>query len=198
MNLYLYVVVGFVVILLLYSLFRYVSEAQRRLIEARERCDKAWSDIEVLIERRHSELQQLVDLTNEHVSHEKEMIDDILDARGKSVKTKTPEAAAEFLNSLRDATDEIHSLADENPELASTDRFEELSESITDLEQRLENRREQYNAAVATYNARVQSFPESYFAKRHGFTRKEPFEASEDAKSGFELRDRLDVTATQD
>ncbi|WP_181685037.1 LemA family protein [Halorhabdus salina] len=194
MNLYLLVVLGFVAILLLYSLLRYVREARLRLIEARERCHKNWSDIEVLIERQHSELQQLGDLTNEHVSHETALLETILEKNGKRIKTKTPEAAAEFINSLREASDEIHSLAEEYPELASADRFEELSESIVDLEQRLENRREQYNAAVAAYNARLQSFPESYFADQLGYSRREPFEASERAQEEVELRDRLDVT----
>jgi LemA protein len=189
------VVVGFGTLLLTYAFVRHLRRSSRRLIEARENCEKTWSDIEVLLQRRHSELEQLIDLTNEHVAHEREMVDDILGARKGIVEAQTPEEAADIVVSLVEATQEIYTLSDEYPELESNDRFEELSESIRRLEQRLENRREQYNEAVSAYNSLVRSFPESIFASYYGFTPRSTYTADPEAHRGLDVSERMDVTS---
>lgn len=198
MSAFLLVVFGFGAVLLLYSIVRYLRRTQERVLTARERCEKAWSDIEVLIERRHSELEDLIDVTNEHVSHERELLNDVLDSRTEAIEAGNPDQAANILLSLRQATDEVFSLAKDHPELESNKRFDELAESIRELEQRLENRREVYNAAVSSYNALLDAYPESYFADRQGLEPREPFEASAAAKEGFEVRERLEVGGRQD
>ncbi|WP_226004517.1 LemA family protein [Natrinema salinisoli] len=187
------VVVGFGGLVVGYSVVRYLSHAQARLVEAHERCEKTWADIEVLLERRRSELEQLIDLTNEHVSHERDLLEGLVDAREGAIDAQSPENAAAVAVSLRETAQEVYALSDEYPELASNDRFEELSDSIQRLEQRLEDRREQYNEAVAAYNALLNTFPESVFASRHRFTRRQPFVASRGAHEGVDVGERLAV-----
>lgn len=193
MGIFWLVVGGFGVLVVAYSVVRYLGYAQRRLLEARENCEKAWSDVEVLLERRRSELEQLVDLTNEHVSHERDLLAGVVEAREGAIDAQSPDEAAAVAVSLRDATREVYTLSEEYPELASDDRFEELSASIRRLEQRLEDRRERYNEAVAAYNALLHTVPEAVFARYHGLTRREPFVASRGAHEGIDLDDRLDV-----
>ncbi|MFA9502034.1 LemA family protein [Natrinema sp. H-ect1] len=193
MALYGVVVVGFGFLVVAYSVVRYLGHAQARLMTAHENCEKTWADIEVLLERRRAELEQLVDLTNEHVSHERDLLAGIVDAREGAIEAQSPAEAAAVAVSLRDATQEVYALSDEYPELASNDRFEELSRSIRRLEQRLEDRREQYNEAVATYNALLYTFPESLFARYHRFGRRQPFVASRGAHEGVDVGERLAV-----
>lgn len=196
MSLFGTVVVGFGALLVVYSVVRYLGHAQARLMEANERCEKTWADIEVLLERRRSELEQLVDLTNEHVAHERDLLAGIVDAREGAIEAQSPEEAAAVAVSLREATEEVYALSDEHPELASNDRFDELSRSIQRLEQRLEDRREQYNEAVASYNALLYTFPESIFARYHQLTRRQPFVASREAHEGVDVGERLAVGPT--
>lgn len=195
MSLFWPVVAGFVGLIVAYSVVRYLGQAQSRLLAAHENCEKTWADIEVLLERRQRELEQLIDLTNEHVSHERDLLAGIVDARERIVEAQTPEEAADIAVSLRETTQEVYTLSDEHPDLASNERFEELSSSIQRLEQRLENRREQYNEAVATYNALLYTVPESAFANYHGLSRREPFVASYEAHEGLEVGERLGVGA---
>ncbi|WP_226480692.1 LemA family protein [Natrinema amylolyticum] len=198
MSLFGTVLLGFAVLVVGYSVVRYLGHAQTRAVEAHERCEKTWADIEVLLERRQSELEQLIDLTNEHVAHERDLLAGLVDARERAIEAQSPEEAAAVAVSLRETTREVYALSDEHPELASDDRFAELSDSIQRLEQRLEDRREQYNEAVAAYNALLNTFPESVFAGRQGFTRREPFVASRSAREGVDVGDRLDVGATME
>ncbi|WP_249361552.1 hypothetical protein [Haloterrigena sp. H1] len=59
-------------------------------MEANERCENTWADVEVLLERRRSELEQLVDLTNEHVAHERDLLAGIVDALEAQSKPSHP------------------------------------------------------------------------------------------------------------
>lgn len=192
------VVGGFAVLVVAYSVVRYLGQAQARLMEAHERCEKTWGDVEVLLERRHSELENLIDLTNEHVTHERDLLADVVDARERIVESQSPAEAAEVAVSLRETAREVYTLSDEHPDLASNERFDELASSVQRLEQRLENRREQYNEAVATYNALLYTFPESAVANYHGLTRREPFVASYSAHEGLDVDERLDVRSARE
>lgn len=187
------VIGGFGALIVAYSVVRYLGHAQTRLLEAHENCEKTWADIEVLLERRRAELESLIDLTNEHVSHERDLLEDVVEARERIVEAQSPDEAADVAVSLREATREVYTLSDEHPELASSERFDELSRSMRRLEQRLEDRREQYNEAVATYNALRYTFPESLFARYHGLGRREPFVASYRAHEGVDVGERLEV-----
>ena len=196
MSLFGMVIFGFGFLIVAYSVVRYFGHAQARLMAANENCEKTWADIEVLLERRQSELEQLIDLTNEHVTHERDLLAGIVDAREGAITAQSPEKAAAVAVSHREAAEEIYALSDEHPELASNDRFDELSQSIQRLEQRLEDRREQYNEAVASYNALLYSFPESLFARYHRLSRRQPFVASRQAHEGIDVGERLAVRSS--
>lgn len=194
MNTFATVVVGFAVLLVGYSAVRYLGAAHNNLVEARERCEKAWSDIDVLLERRSEEVGNLVDVTREHVAHDRDVLRDVMDARERIVEVQHPDEAADVSVELQSALKEIYELSDEFPELRSNDRFDELTDSIRTLEQRIETRREQYNDAVSTYNARLDRVPERFIADRRGLDRRVPFVASSDARDGIDVSERLDLS----
>ncbi|WP_267639684.1 LemA family protein [Haloarchaeobius amylolyticus] len=195
MNTFVLVVAGFGVALVGYSLFRYLGSAHNNLVESRERCQKTWSDVEVLLERRAEELGNLADLTKQHVSHEKDVLEDVLEARERAIEAQSPEEAQEALVVLRESAQELYDLSSEYPELDSSDRFDDLARSIERLEQRLENRREEYNEAVAAYNSRLNQVPERFIADYRNYRRREPFVASAEAHEGVDLDDRLDLAS---
>lgn len=187
------VLVLFAVLLGAYSVVRYLGAAHNNLVETRERCEKAWSDVDVLLERRAEEVGSLVDVTREHVSHEREVLEDVMAARERVVEVQTPEQATEAVVAMRDSLEEVYALSEEYPELDSNERFDELTDSVRTLEQRIETRREQYNDAVRTYNARLDRVPERFVADFRGFERRTPFEASADAREGVDVSERLSL-----
>lgn len=188
------VVVAFAGLVVAYSAVRYLGAAHNNLVEARERCNKAWSDVDVLLERRMDEVESLVDVTREHVAHERDVLDDVVEARERVVEAETPDEAADALVSMRTSLEGVYDLSEEYPELRSNDRFDELTDSVRTLEQRLENRREQYNEAVRSYNARLEKVPERFLAGVGEHGRRTPFVASADARDGVDVGDRLDLT----
>lgn len=189
------VVLGFAATVGGYAAVRYVGRVERNLLEARERCDRAWANVEVLLERRHDEIGTLVDLAAEHVEHERAVLQDLLDARERAIEAQHPPEAAGASIEVREALTDLYALADELPALGSADRFADVRDSLTEIEQRLENRREYYNEVVAAYNARIARFPERLFAARHGLEPREPFRASPSAREEIDVRDRFDRIA---
>lgn len=188
----------FAVLVVGYSGVRYLGSAHNNLVDARERCAKAWSDVDVLLERRTDEVGSLVDVTRKHVSYEHEVLRDVMEARERVVEANDPDEAADAVVAMRSTLEGIYELSEEYPELASSERFDELTDSIRTLEQRLENRREQYNEAVRAYNARLDQVPEGFFADSMGYERKTPFVASAEARDGVDVGERLDISDAGD
>lgn len=188
---YVDVVVGFGVLLLAYSTVRYLGSAHNHLVEARENVERTWGNVETLLQRRHDEVTELVDLAREHVDIEQDVLAEVFVARERLVEADTPKEQALADVKIRRAVDEIYQLSDDYPDLRADEHFEELRDTISELEQRLENRREYYNEAAARYNARLDRFPETVFATTRDYERREPFAADEAAREAVDIGERL-------
>lgn len=191
------VVAGFAALVGGYAAVRYAGALERTVFESDERCERAWANVEVLLERRYDEVGSLVDLAAEHVEHERAVLQQVLDARERALEAERPAEAADASIEVREALSDLFATADSVPSLQSADRYDEIHDSLTSIERRLENRREHYNEAVAAYNVRISRFPERLVANRHDLEPREPFRASEEARDGLDLRDRFD-SATGD
>lgn len=191
MSLFATVVVLFAVVLAGYAVARYVRTVNEDLLEAQARCDRAWANVEVLLERRYDEVGVLVDLAAEHMDYERELLEELLEARERAIEAQDPSAAADASVEIKEAVSELYSLSEEYPSLRAADRFDDVRDSLREVEQRLENRREYYNDAVTTYNARIQGIPELFLAEIHGMESRSPFWASDAAREGIDVRERL-------
>lgn len=185
------VVVGFAALVVAYSLGRYLLGAHGDLLAAREETERAWSNVEVLLERRYDHLGALIDVAVEQMDHEREVVRELADARTEAIEAATPTRIARAEVDVQNGLRNLNEFAEEYPEFESTERFEELQDRLGELEGRLESRREYYNDAVATFNARLRTVPERFFADWEGFERREPFEASDEAREGLDVRERF-------
>jgi LemA protein len=84
---------------------------------------------------------------------------------------------------------QINILAENYPELKSSNNFAELQRAIADVEEHLQAARRLYNANVSAYNAKIVVFPNSIVANGMGAREKVYFEAEEykrqDVKMSF-------------
>lgn len=193
MTLYEYVVGGFAGLLLTWLVMSYFRRSHDALVDARESCDAAWGNVEVLLQRRHDEVGNLVEIAGEYMDMERDVLAGVVDARERAIEASTPGEVAAAQVEVRESVQEFYTLAEETPELRTDQKFEDVRDALQSIEQRLENRREYYNDAARRYNALIEKMPERYIAARRGYDRREPFEADEAAKSSFSVQDRLDV-----
>ncbi|MBQ8983393.1 MAG: LemA family protein, partial [Lachnospiraceae bacterium] len=101
---------------------------------------------------------------------------------GMSIKEKS--AANQSMDELHR---EINVIAEQYPELRSSNTFVELERAIVDVEEHLQAARRLYNANVTAYNAKLITFPNSIVAGAMGATEKELFEAEESKRSDVKM-----------
>ena len=90
---------------------------------------------------------------------------------------------------MEQLTKDINILAENYPELKSSNNFMELQKTIADVEEHLQAARRLYNANVNTYNTKLVVFPSSIVANNMHAVKKPFFEAEEakrqDVKMSF-------------
>ena len=81
----------------------------------------------------------------------------------------------------------INIVAENYPELKSSENYNTLQKSITDVEEHLQAARRLYNSNISLYNQMIVSFPTSVIAKNKGMVKKDFFEADEIKKEDVKI-----------
>lgn len=157
------------------------------LIRLRKNIDEAWSNIEVLLKQRSDELPKLIDTAQEYMDYERDVLQNVTEARTEVQQASGPGEAADANESLRGALGEFFAVAEDYPELKANKNFQQLQDRISSIEEQIADRREFYNESVNTYNIRIDQIPYNIMANLMGYTEKDLFEASEEAKQDVDI-----------
>jgi len=169
----------FVIGLIFLSCLIYAVVIFNELVRVRNETDRAWSDIDVLLKQRHDQIPNLVSACQGYMQYERQTLTELTQARASYAHaTSLPEKAAAAALATG-ALKTIFATAENYPELKANQTFLQLLNSITDLEERIADRREFFNSAIATYNTRLRQFPEVFFAGIFGFRSRDMFQAAE-------------------
>lgn len=137
--------------------------------------DEAFSGIEVALTKRYDMLTKMLDVCKGFMKHESELFSKVISLRRGMSLGEMGEADRE----MGELTGRLFAVAENYPELRSTQVFAELQQGVHDAEEHLQAARRLYNASVSSYNAAIAVFPDSLLAR--GRSPREFFEA-EDAK----------------
>ena len=118
------------------------------LVAARQECDRAWFNIDVLLKQRHDELPQLVETCRGYMAFEQSTLERLVVARmtlgaARDLPTQTRASQA-----VSDALRQLFAVAERYPDLKANESFAKLSARISELENQIADRRELYNAAT--------------------------------------------------
>jgi LemA protein len=151
------------------------------MIGARNRCDEAWSGIDVQLKRRHDLVPNLVETVKGYATHEREVFEKVTAARAEATKARTPAESAQKEGQLTAALTDLRAVAENYPALRATENFQKLQNELTEIEDEIQASRRIYNSNVQAYNTKIQVFPNTMIAGVRGFTAKEFFEIEEPA-----------------
>ena len=147
-----------ILIACVFALFTYLIVIYNNLISLKNNVSKNWSNIDVLLKQRYSELPKLIDTCKEYMAYEKDTLEKIVVARKAAL-------------SASDARDLIALGQAENyPNLKTNESFQRLQERISELESTIADRREFYNDSVNLNNIRIQQFPDILVARAFHFS----------------------------
>jgi len=149
------------------------------LVQVQENVDQAWANIEVTLKQRAEELPKLIDTATHFLGQEREILNEITEARTAVQEAEGPRAEAEADQQLRGALGSLFAVAEDYPELRSSEQFQQLQKQISSLEGQIADRRELYNESATIYNARIRQIPDLLFALVLEMEPRELFEAEE-------------------
>ena len=176
------IVIGVIVLLIvLVFVFSYNG-----LVRARNRCDNAWSQIDVQLKRRHDLIPNLVETVKGYAAHERGTFEAVTQARANAIsagQAGSLQQQAQAENVLTGALKSLFAVAEAYPDLKANQNFLALQEELTSTEDRVAYSRQFYNDSVLGYNTRIQTFPRNMIAGPLHFMPREFFEAEPGAET---------------
>jgi len=152
------------------------------LVRKRTRTEEAWSQIDVVLKRRHDLIPNLVETVKGYAAHEKDTFEAVTAARSGAVSagaTGDPAAVGAAENALTQSLKSLFAVAEAYPQLKAVDSFLQLQEELTSTEDKIEYARRYYNTSVRDYNIAIQTFPRNLVASSLGYRNLAFFQADE-------------------
>jgi LemA protein len=146
-----------------------------RLTRARNRASAAWGDVDAELRRRADLVPELNAAVAEYAQHERSVLEAAAEARIQASGNE-PAGRAAAEQRLGTAIGGVVGVAEAYPELRASERFAELSQQLSQSEDRIALARMVYNDTVQTYNASIEQLPASLLAGALGFQRRAMFE----------------------
>lgn len=161
-------IVGVIVLIVLFCFGSYVS-TKNTLVQKNEAINQAYSQVNVVQQRRLDLIPNLVASVKGYVNEESTVLTNIANAR--AAITSAPDRASSIAaNSKLDvALGPFFRLQEEYPNLKGNEQFNRLTDELAGTENRIAVERQRYNRALEDYNVYLRQFPNSIWANMAGF-----------------------------
>src|SRR5512142_1872337 len=164
------IVVVLVVIVIL-ALWIGTTYAGRRneMVRKREQVNAAWSQVDVVLQRRADLIPNLVETVKGFAAQEQTVFRDIANARAALLSSRSPRDRIAANDRLDNALGRLLVVVENYPQLRSNENFLRLQDELAGTENRIAVERKRYNDNLQDYNTYIQKFPQSMFAGFAGF-----------------------------
>ena len=178
-----WIIVGIVVVVIL--LIAYIS-IRNNISRTQIKIDEASAGIDVALQKRYDVLTKMLDVVKAYTKYEKETILEVIKVRqGMNMDEKV-----DADKKMSEEFSKISLVAENYPELRSSDNYKTLQQAIADTEEHLQAARRMYNSNVSRLNQLLVTFPSSMIASSMGVTKQAFYEVEEakkeDVKMDFE------------
>ena len=161
-----------------------------RLVALRNRFKNAFAQIDVQLKRRYDLIPNLVEVAKGYMSHERETLEAVVQARNMAVGAGQAAAAnpgdPAAMKSLGAAEGQLtgtlgrlFALAENYPDLKANQNMMSLQEELASTENKVAFSRQAYNDSVMSYNTARETFPAVIFAGMFNFQEANMFEIEE-------------------
>ncbi len=156
------------VVLGIFAFMQYVG-VRNNLVTKNEAVKSAWSQVDVVLQRRADLIPNLVETVKGYAQQEVTVFGDIAKARAALLGAGNPQDKIAANNQLDGAIGRLLVVVENYPQLKSNENFMRLQDELAGTENRIAVERKNYNDTLQDYNTYVQMFPNSVFAGWAGF-----------------------------
>jgi LemA protein len=168
----LWIVLGVVALLIVVLLFvggSYIG-AKNTLVQKNEAVNQAFSQVNVVQQRRLDLIPNLVASVKGYVAEESTILTNIANARAGVLAAGSDHASNINANAKLDvALGPFFRLQEQYPNLKGNEQFNRLTDELAGTENRISVERQRYNKTLEDYNVYVRQFPQSIWANIAGF-----------------------------
>lgn len=177
-----YIIIAIIVVLLIImiSIITIVNKLNRAIVKI----DEASSGIDVALTKRYDVLTKMIEVVKAYTKHEKETLFEVINLRkNMTINEKNIEN-----KKMDENFNKINVVAENYPELKSSENYKTLQQSIVEVEEHLQAARRLYNSNVSIYNQMLVTFPLNIIANSQKMTKKDFFEADENKKEDVKIK----------
>ena len=150
------------------------------MVVKREAVNSAWSQVDVVLQRRADLIPNLVETVKGFALHEEKVFGDIAAARAAMIGAKTPQDKIAANGQLDSALGRLMVVVENYPQLRSNENFLRLQDELAGTENRIAVERKRYNDTLQDYNTYIGLFPNNIVASLAGFTRNDAYFKAEE------------------
>ncbi len=169
------ILLGVVIISFLINLYN-------KLVMLKFNVDKAYGNIDVVLKQRADEIPNLVTVAKHFMNYEEKLLSRLTELRTFYNNSTDADKRTEIANETSKALSSFFAVSENYPELKSNNNFLELQKRISDLENKIADRREFFNDSVNLYNIGIHEFPNVILAKMLGYKDKTLLEITDSEK----------------
>ena len=148
---------------------------------------EAFSTMDIYLKKRWDLIPNLVEIVKGYAQHEKDVLEKITELRTNNYEEMSKDKKININEQITNNLSKIVAIAENYPELKSSENFSQLSKDLTKIEEEIANSRKYYNGTVRIYNNKIQMFPSSIIANIFGFKESKMFEANIEEKNNIKV-----------
>lgn len=158
----------------------YAVSVYNGLISLRNQFKNAFAQIDVQLQRRYELIPNLVEAVKAYLSHEKDTLTQVINARNQAITAEQMAAKnsdnqyainqlGEAEGVLNQALGKLMVLSEAYPDIKANSTIQNLMEELKSTENRVGFARQAFNDAVMVYNTEREKFPNNLVANMTGF-----------------------------
>jgi len=174
------VIILIVIVLLLFFCGSAFVSRRNEMVVKREAVNSAWSQVDVVLQRRNDLIPNLVETVKGIAGQEQKVFGDIAAARAAMMGAKSPAEKIAANGQVESALGRLFVIVENYPQLRSNENFMRLQDELAGTENRIAVERKRYNDTLQDYNTYIGLFPNNIVASMSGFTRDEAYFKTEE------------------
>ena len=161
-----------------------------RLVRLEKDVDRAWANIDTLLQQRFDMIPNMVTIVKQYADHEKGIFGELNEARKTfSAASKSGDVsgvmAAEAMASL--AMPKLLALSEDYPDLKANVNFAALQDDYKEIEDSVTDQRQLYNSSATNFNTAIEIIPDSIVASIKGCKERILYEADQKARGSVSI-----------